>query len=423
MKYGMDRRSFLGLAGLAAGAAALSACGSSSSSSSSSTTTSSAAASGAASAGTITMWVDSNRLPVLQPVAAQFKQDHGVTVKLVVKDFGKIADDMIAQVPTGKGPDASLMPHDSIGRLVQNGVITPLQLADSSQFQDVAVKAFTYQGQIYGVPYAVENIALVRNTALAPSAPTSYDQMIQAGTSLKSSGKVKYAMLLGLDPKSGDPYHMYPFQCSFGAPVFQSNANGYVAKLAMGGAGGAAFAKWLSAQSKAKVFDPDITSDIAKDLFCKGQSAFYVTGQWNIDSIKKAGIKYAIDPVPKAGSQDATPFVGVQGVVMSARTSNSVATQKFLTEYLGTEKVQTALYKVGNRAPANKAAFAAASSNADVKAFGEVGAKGVPMPSLPAMSQVWTDWGQTEMTIISQKTSDPAGAWAQMCSAITSQIK
>lgn len=419
MSSTLGRRGFLGLAGLAVGATALTACGKSDSSTPAANSSASTGSSAAADAGTITLWLDSDRLPVIKPVAEQFKKDTGVTVKLVVKDFGKLADDLVAQVPTGKGPDASLMPHDAIGRLVQNGIISPLELGDTSAYQDVAIKAFSYQGKTYGVPYAVENIALVRNTTLAPTAPATFDDMVKAG----KASKAKYPVLLGLDPKAADPYHTYPFQASFGAPVFESDANGYTNKLGMTGANGQAFAKWLAAQGKAGILNTNVTQDIAKDQFSKGQAAFMVTGPWNLELFKKAGVKYAIDPLPKAGDKDATPFVGVQGVVMSAKTTNTVATQKLLAEYLGTEQVQTALFKVGHRAPANKAAFEAAKSDADVAAFGAVGAKGVPMPSLPAMSQVWQDWGQTELAIISGKAADPAAAWDKMCTAIAGKIK
>lgn len=47
----------------------------------------------------------------------------------------------------------------------------------------------------------------------------------------------------------GDPYHFYGFQTSFGAPVFNTNADGeYTSELAMGGSGGTDFATWLKAQ-------------------------------------------------------------------------------------------------------------------------------------------------------------------------------
>lgn len=381
---------------------------------------SSAVSSAPADAGTITVWIDANRSPVLKPVAEQFKKDTGVSVNLVIKDFPKIADDFITQAPTGKGPDAIICAHDGIGRFVQNGVIAPLELGDASIFQDVAVAGFTYEGKTYGVPYAIENIALLRNTEMVSEAPKTWDDMVKAGT-----GKGKYKVLVGLDPKNSDPYHLYPAQASFGAPVFQQKPDGSydATKFAMGGEGGHKFAEWLAKQGKDGVLNLNISGDIAKDQFVKKQSAFFITGPWNMDVIKKAGFKYSIDPIPAAGDKQATPFVGVQGFVMSSKSKNTVATQKFLVEYLGSQSVQESLFKAGNRAPANKAAFESAKSDADVAAFGAVGAKGVPMPNVPAMGAVWTDWGQTQANIIGQKAGDPKAAWDKMVAAIQGKIK
>jgi arabinogalactan oligomer/maltooligosaccharide transport system substrate-binding protein len=45
---------------------------------------------------------------------------------------------------------------------VQNGAIDPVPMADTSKasFLPAAVQGVTFNGQIYGVPYAVENVAL-----------------------------------------------------------------------------------------------------------------------------------------------------------------------------------------------------------------------------------------------------------------------
>ncbi|WP_446918874.1 extracellular solute-binding protein, partial [Klebsiella pneumoniae] len=74
--------------------------------------------------------------------------------------------------------------------------------------------------------------------------------------------------------------------------------------------------------------------------------------------------------VPSAGDRPATPFVGVQGFWMSAKTKDAVATQKFLVEYIGNPNVQTELFKVGHRPPASKQAFEKAKTDKDVAAFG-----------------------------------------------------
>jgi arabinogalactan oligomer/maltooligosaccharide transport system substrate-binding protein len=376
------------------------------------------------STGTLTVWVDADRAAVLKDVAAQFKEDKGITVKLVTKDFGDIRDDFITQVPTGKGPDVIVGAHDWLGKLVQNGVVAPLELGDTaSDFQEVAINAMSYEGQTYGLPYSVENIALLRNTDLAPEAPATFDEAIAAGQALVAAGTATYPFLVGLDPNAADPYHLYPLQASLGAPVFGLDENGtYNAEdLALGGPGGEAFAVKLAEWGAAGILNTNISGDIAKEEFNAGKSPYFLTGPGNVPAAAEAGINYAIDPIPTTGSEIATPFVGVQGFFISAKSENTLAANEFLVNYLGTEEVQTALYEVGGRAPALLSAFEAAQDNADVAAFGAVGANGVPMPNVPAMDAVWGDWGATEVAIINNQ-GDPVALWQAMVASIQSKI-
>ena len=374
--------------------------------------------------GTLTVWVDADRAAVLKDVAAQFKEDKGITVTLVTKDFGDIRDDFITQVPTGNGPDVIVGAHDWLGKLVQNGVVAPLEFGDKAgEFQSVAIKAMSYEGQTYGLPYSVENIALLRNTDLAPTAPATFDDAIATGNALIAEGKATYAFLIGLDPNAADPYHLYPLQASLGAPVFGLDANGTydASKLELGTAGGDEFAKKLAEWGAAGILNTNISGDIAKEEFNAGKSAYFLTGPWNVPAAKDAGINYAIDPIPTTGSEIATPFVGVQGFFISAKSENTLAANEFLVNYIGTEKVQTALYEVGGRAPALLSAFEAAQSDTDVAAFGAVGANGVPMPNVPAMDAVWSDWGATEVAIINGQ-GDPVALWQAMVASIQAKI-
>ena len=374
--------------------------------------------------GTLTVWVDADRAGVLKDVAKQFEADKNIEVKLVTKDFGDVRDDFITQVPTGRGPDIIVGAHDWLGKLVQNGVVAPLELGDTAgDFQDVAIQAMSYEGTTYGLPYSVENIALLRNIDLAPEPAATFDEAIATGNQLKADGKAEHAFLVGLDPNASDPYHLYPLQASLGAPVFGLDADGTydASQLALGGAGGEAFATKLAEWGAAGILNTNISGDIAKEQFNAGKSPYFLTGPWNVPAAADAGINYAIDPIPTTGSEAATPFVGVQGFFVSAKSENSLAANEFLVNYIGTEAVQTALYEVGGRAPALTSAFEAAKSNPDVAAFGEVGAAGVPMPNVPAMDVVWSDWGSTEAAIINQQ-GDPVALWQAMVQSIQSKI-
>src|SRR5690606_2122291 len=125
----------------------------------------------------------------------------------------------------------------------------------------------------------------------------------------------EYAFLVGLDPEAADPYHLYPFQTSFGAPVFGTAADGSydAADLQIGNAGGQAFASWLAEQGAAGILNTNITGDLARENFNAGKAPFFLTGPWNAPSAVEAGLNIVVDPIPSAGGQAAQPFAGVQG--------------------------------------------------------------------------------------------------------------
>lgn len=405
-------------------AAALSACGGGDKPANTTSPSSSDLVAGGA--GTITMWVDAERAPALKDIAAKFKTDTGIEVKLVVKDFSAVRDDFITQVPTGKGPDLIVGPHDWVGKFVQNGVIAPVELGDkASAFSATAIKAMTFDGSTYGVPYSVENIALLRNKALLPEAVTTFDEVVAAGQGVVDAGKAEYAFLVGLDPKQGDPYHLYPLQTSMGSAVFGlTPEGGYDAKnLIIGGPEGVAFAQKLVewGDTGSGVLNSNITGDIAKEEFKNGKSPYFLSGPWNVPDLQAAGIEVAVDPLPTAGDKPAQPFVGVNGFFISAKSANALATTEFVTNYLSTEAAQDSMFTAGGRPPALKASFEKAASDPIVAAFGKIGDNGVPMPAIPEMDAVWNDWGATELDLIKGK-ADPAAAWPKMAASIQSKI-
>lgn len=367
--------------------------------------------------GEITVWVDADRAEVLEQAADDFTRATGVQVTLVQKEFGEIRDQLVQQVPTGEGPDVAVGAHDWLGELVTNGVVAPVELGDrAGEFEQVALDAFNYDGQNYGVPYAIESIALLRNTDLVSEAATDYDDMIAKG----QAAGTRYAFLIGLDAEAADPYHLYPFQTSFGAPVFGTAADGSydASDLQIGNAGGEAFAQWLAEQGAAGILNTNINGDLARENFVEGNAPFFLTGPWNVPAALDAGLNISVDPIPSAGGQEAQPFAGVQGFFLSARSENRLAANEFLLNYVGSEEVQTALYEVGGRAPALSSAFTSALAGDPITAgFGEVGAGAVPMPSIPEMGAVWQYWGVTQAAIING-SGDPVALWQKMAADV-----
>lgn len=368
--------------------------------------------SGSEDSGTLVVWVDAERVDALKGAADAYEDKTGVTVELLGKSVDDMKDDFIQQVPTGKGPDVVMGAHDWLGELSTNGVVAPIELGDSAgDYLPVALQAATYDGTVYMLPYAVENIAVLRNADLVPTAPTSFDDMIAQGTFVVEQGA------------EGNPYHLYPFQTAFGAPVFGTDdTGGYDATdLQLGSEGGFAFADWLGVQGAAGVLNTDIDGEIAKQQFLDGTAAFWLTGPWNVGAATDAGINVAIDPIPSPTGETASPFAGVKGFFVSSESKNKVAANDFLVNYLGTEDVQLELFKAGNVLPALTAAADTAASDPIIAGFQAVGADAVPMPAIPAMGSVWQFWGVAEAAIING--ADPTTTWQKLVDDVTAAIK
>ena len=370
---------------------------------------------------TLTIWVDENRKPAVEAAAATFESETGATVELVVKNFEDLRADFIAQVPTGEGPDITIGAHDWLGGLVTAGVVAPVDISNvADQFEKVAVDAFSYDGQTYGLPYATEAVALIYNTDLVGTeAPTTWDEMIQKG---KDSGAER-PFVINVNSPTGDGYTMYPFQTSFGAPVFvQDDTGSYTKEVGMGGDAGLAFAKWLSdnGDKGTGYVSGDITYDINNSLFADGKAAYTVAGPWAIASLTEKGVPIAVSAVPSAGGETASAFVGVQGFYLSAQSSNALIANAFLTQYMATPEAQKALYDADPRIPAMTSVAEQVSSDPIVGGFAASASSGVPMPSIPEMGSVWDLWNAAQIKIITG--ADPESTWNKMVEDLNAAI-
>lgn len=374
-----------------------------------------------ASGVTLTVWTDENRKPAIEAAAKTFEEETGGKIELVQKNFEDIRTDFINQVPTGNGPDVTVGAHDFLGAFVEAGVIDTVDLgAAADQLEQVAVDAFTYDGQVYGFPYALESIALIQNTDLVgEDAPATYDDMIAKG---KASGAER-PFVINTAGQTGDAYTMYGFQTSFGAPVFVQDSSGsYTTEVGMGGEKGTAFAQWLGAHGETGTGDISTTIDYDtnNELFASGKAAYTIQGPWAVDTLTQQGVKIKVNPIPSAGGETAAPFVGVQGFYVSSQSKNALIAQQFLTHYLATDEAQQALYDADPRLPAWQPVAEKVASDPIVAGFLASAATGVPQPSIPEMGSVWDLWNAAEVQII--KGADPASTWTKMVSDVEAAI-
>lgn len=349
----------------------------------------------------LVIWTDDARAALLQDIGDQFAADNGLTVAVQQLDFGRIRDDLVTQGPAGEGPDVIVGAHDWLGKLVTNGAVAPLELGEASgDYEPIAIEALTYDGQVYGLPYAIENIALFRNTELAPEAPVDWDDMIATGQALVDAGDADLPLALQVGP-DGDPFHFYPLQRSFGGGVFARTDDGYDAgELLIDSEGSLAFGDALAEWTDAGVIDPDVTFDIAQETFASGRAPYAITGPWNVEPFTEAGIDFSVEEIPSPGGEPASPFVGVQAFMVSAFAENPLVANDFVLNYLNDADVMRELYETGQRPPALTSLAEEVSDDPIIAGFGAVGADGDPLPAIPAMDAVWSEWGAAERDIM-----------------------
>jgi len=427
-------------------AVALAACGSSSSSSSTTAATSAAGSSAAgssaaSSAGSsapaaggsssnLLIWADNsaNTAKAIEPLCQQWAAANGVTC--TVQKFNGGADldkQLVAGSTSGDVPDLFEAAHNGIGKLVKDGILAPIDLASNkSKFEDVAIQAVTNGGSTYGVPWAVENIALLTNTDLSPTCPKTMDEAVANAKSLIAAGKVTSGLGIVMQiGETGDAYHWNPLYTADGGYTFIQSAEGTydTSDMGVGKEGSIAAGKRLQQLVNDGIFKASVTYDIARETFAKGGSPYFITGPWQIPEQKTAlGAKLMVCPVPNwdGSTFTAQPFVGVRTFMQPAKAKNAVLASTFLNDEVMTTAFMDGMYSVDPRPPAWIESFTKAAQDPIVKAFGEYGKQGVPIPAIPAMDTVFTELGLAEYKIASGQ--DPAATMTAAGDSITKQI-
>jgi maltose-binding protein MalE len=351
-------------------------------------------------AGTLRIWADDTRAPILQDLADEVLAAYNL--ELVVELKSAIRDDFQVAAPLGEGPDIIVIAHDQAGTLVENGLLAPVDLGDKAgDFDPNALAACTFDGVLYCLPYATENLAFFYNTDLVETPPTTWDEVVEIGEQLKADGQVDYIMAV-----TGTTYDIYPLFTSFGGFIFgqDDQGNWNPEDLGVDSEGMIEAATWLSENVANGNLPADWDWANNHALFETGKVPFIMAGPWALQRIRESGVPYAITTFPDGG----VPFAGTQGFFINAQSENVLLAQAFLNEFIATEEVMLQLYEVGQRPPAYLPALEQID-DPDIKAFAEAGEGAVMMPAIPAMGAVWGSWNDA-VVLARDAQDDPAAA-------------
>lgn len=367
----------------------------------------------------VLIWADALHAPALEQAGQEYGTRTGVTVKVQNVDLDNIDDRVAELAPQGQGPDLFLGASSWVGELADGGLIVPVDLGTAKErFTPVAVAGMTLDGQIYGVPIETENLALIRNTDLAPKAPASIEEMSQLGLALEEKGAVSLPIALPVG-RYGDAYHWHPFYSAAGGFIFGQRPDGSYEQddLGVGKPGSVEAAKLLATLTEDGALDADVESADALEAFTEGRAAFLIGGPWSIDAIRQAGIPFVVEAIPnssQAAVARSQALVSTAGLMASAFARNLADAQDFLSSSVMTTTFMDASFAQSGAAPAWSESFDKAAADPVVKAFGDYARASVPIPNLAVMTEVWPILSQAQLDVMkgedAKDTMEQAGS-------------
>ena len=349
----------------------------------------------------IIVWVDAPYKEAAQQLFAGGYKNREIKVR--VRDMSTIVTELQSIDPE-KAPDIILIDNAQTGELASASLITPLTLSPtaSRELSSIAINGLKFGESLYGVPMQRQNVALVTNATMIPTAPATFDKLSSLALKTVADGvaTVPFAIPQGLD---GDAYSTYPLFSGLGGFVYGTNAFGAIDTSKVG-INNKKFRKnqgQIDTWNSTGLINSALTADEARAAFLAGKSPFWITGPDDIANLKLVNFRYRISMVPPiVKGVNTSPFMKSIGfAVTTFASAHKVlpASRDLVTNLSTTKKAQTTFYSKSPYVglPAHTAA-AAASPDRVLLAFGSAAIGAVPYPNV-------TEWGNTGMSL--------GGAW------------
>lgn len=376
----------------------------------------------------LVIWEDKEKAEGIQDAVAQFEKEHNVSVKVIEKPYAKQIEDLRMDGPAGTGPDVLTMPGDQIGTAVTEGLIKELSIGKDVQsiYTDAAMKSQMINGKVYGLPKAVETTMLYYNKDLISEKelPKTLDEWYEYSKKV-TDGK-KYGFLALFD----QIYYAESVMSGYGGYIFKSKGDGSYdpADIGLNQKGAIEGAAYIEKFYKEGLFPAGIIGEqginVLESLFTEGKAAAIISGPWNLEPFKKAGINYGVAKLPELpNGKNMSAFIGVKSYNVSAYSKNAKLAEQ-LAVFLANKENSKKRYEVTKEVPAVKALAddPAVTKSEAAKAVAEQSKFSELTPNIPEMNEVWTPADAALQTIATGK-AEPKKALDQAVETIQGQIK
>jgi arabinogalactan oligomer/maltooligosaccharide transport system substrate-binding protein len=374
----------------------------------------------------LVVWEDKEKGVALEPAIKSFEEKYGIKVEF--KELGmadEIREQLPLDAPAGTGPDVLTLPHDQIGAMATQGLLAPIDVDQdvTDTFTESSIDAQTFDGKLYGLPKATETPVFIYNKAHMDKAPESFDELYSFSKDFTKDGK--YGFLALWD----NFYFANAVLAANGGYVFDRTDEGLDAsKIGLNNEGSVKGAEYIQKWYEEGLFPKGIIGEnggSAMDgLFNEGKVASVMNGPWAFQGMRDAGIEIGVAPLPKLPNGEyPQTFIGVKGWHVSAYSENKEWATK-LVEWITNAENAKIRYEETSEIPPVKSLIEdpVIADNEGAKAVAVQSQRGVPMPNIPEMGQVWEPMANALQLIVTGK-QEPKAALEDATKTIKQQIE
>ncbi len=286
--------------------------------------------------------------------------------------------------PRGNGPDLFIAAHERVGSWVESGLVAPVEIAPDL-YHPATVEALRYEGTQYGLPMSFKCLALYYNRALIDTPPADTDALLAIARDMPDG---RFALAY----QSTEPYFHAPWMYGFGGGVFSNEgSDGGEGDVALDAPGNAAALSFVLSMMQEGLLPEEPTGALITQLFNEGRAAMVINGPWFLGELEP-GLDFAVAPLPvvSATGRPASPFLTVEGVLVSAYATHPREAAA-LSEWLVSEQPAIQRAVSGRQSVATLSAYADPRISEDpiLAAFRDQLDTATPLPNRPEMAATW----------------------------------
>lgn len=282
---------------------------------------------------------------------------------------------------SGLGPDLFVAPSSWVRTLADADLISAInfQLEDSAteRYTPVALETVRYQDRLYGLPAAINVMALFYRTGLVEQPATTLDALL---------AEAAQGRIVALPTSFFDAF--------WGVAAFGGRLVDEEGRVVLDRGGFANWLDWLKNAREAPGMILDSNREVLRNRFVDDGVAYYAgyAAEYNalVDALGAEAIGVA--PLPNGPTGSAGPLLTTQALLFSAVSSaNQRQLALELATFITNAEQEATLMRSGRLVPANGRVRVNSRLNPDIANFVAQARSAIPVTNSPLLDEVFTN--------------------------------